>query len=170
MVELNKKEELFRVITTNETIEGNINPSGKIVASMIAPKGAKGDPGVTPTIGENGNWYLGDTDTGKPSKGEKGDKGDKGDTGAQGPKGDTGEQGIQGPQGATGPAGQNGTNGTDGFSPIATVTQENDITTISITDKNGTTTSSVNLTNYANKEYVDNAIANAITTTLEGSY
>lgn len=40
--------------------------------------GAKGDPGVpgkdgiTPTIGENGNWYLGDTDTGKPSRGEAG--------------------------------------------------------------------------------------------------
>ena len=81
MAELNTKEELFGVITTNETIEGNINPSGKIVASMIAPKGVKGDPGVTPTIGENGNWYLGDTDTGKPSKGEKGDKGDKGDPG-----------------------------------------------------------------------------------------
>ena len=25
-----------------------------------------------PTIGENGNWYLGDTDTGKPSRGDKG--------------------------------------------------------------------------------------------------
>ena len=35
MAELNTKEELFGVITTNETIEGNINPSGKIVASMI---------------------------------------------------------------------------------------------------------------------------------------
>ena len=33
--------------------------------------GAKGDPGITPTIGENGNWYLGDEDTGKPSRGEK---------------------------------------------------------------------------------------------------
>ena len=39
-------------------------------------KGDKGDPGITPHIGENGNWYLGDTDTGKPSRGEKGDKGD----------------------------------------------------------------------------------------------
>ncbi len=44
-------------------------------------KGDKGDPGkngadgVTPTIGENGNWYLGKTDTGKPSRGEKGDTG-----------------------------------------------------------------------------------------------
>lgn len=28
--------------------------------------------GTTPTIGENGNWYLGDTDTGKPSRGADG--------------------------------------------------------------------------------------------------
>lgn len=47
-------------------------------------KGDKGDPGITPHIGENGNWYLGDTDTGKPSRGEKGNKGDKGDTPVKG--------------------------------------------------------------------------------------
>lgn len=34
--------------------------------------GADGKDGITPTIGENGNWYLGDTDTGKPSRGENG--------------------------------------------------------------------------------------------------
>ena len=28
--------------------------------------------GVTPHIGDNGNWYIGSTDTGKPSKGEQG--------------------------------------------------------------------------------------------------
>ena len=28
-----------------------------------------GADGITPHIGENGNWYLGDTDTGKPSRG-----------------------------------------------------------------------------------------------------
>ena len=43
--------------------------------------GAKGDPGTTPTIGENGNWYLGGTDTGKPSRGPKGDPGPAGDPG-----------------------------------------------------------------------------------------
>ena len=31
-----------------------------------------GADGLTPTIGENGNWYLGNTDTGKPSRGDKG--------------------------------------------------------------------------------------------------
>ena len=34
--------------------------------------GVNGQDGLTPSIGENGNWYLGDTDTGKPSRGEVG--------------------------------------------------------------------------------------------------
>ena len=52
-----------------------------------------GADGLTPTIGDNGNWYLGETDTGKPSRGEKGDKGDKGDTGATGATGAAGAAG-----------------------------------------------------------------------------
>ena len=94
--------------------------------------GAKGEPGdtgpagadgVTPTIGKNGNWYLGETDTGKPSRGEKGDKGDKGNPGAKGepgetgPQGPTGPQGETGPQGPTGPAGENGAPGANGVTP-----------------------------------------------------
>lgn len=43
-----------------------------------------GTDGITPTIGTNGNWYLGDTDTGKPSRGDKGDKGDPGKKGTDG--------------------------------------------------------------------------------------
>lgn len=34
--------------------------------------GAAGANGVTPHIGDNGNWYIGPTDTGMPSRGEKG--------------------------------------------------------------------------------------------------
>lgn len=37
--------------------------------------GATGANGLTPTIGENGNWFIGDIDTGKPSRGEKGEGG-----------------------------------------------------------------------------------------------
>ena len=70
-----------------------------------------GADGITPTIGDNGNWYLGSTDTGKPSRGEKGDKGDKGDTGPTGPKGDIGPQG---PQGEIGPKGDTGAQGPQG--------------------------------------------------------
>ena len=96
----------------NETYDGS---SAKTIEIPI------GTDGITPTIGENGNWFLGDVDTNKPSRGEqgprgeKGDtgdigpqgpKGDKGDTGPQGPKGDTGDTGATGATGATGPAGQ----------------------------------------------------------------
>ena len=96
--------------------------------SIPAIKGEKGDTGsagqngLTPTIGDNGNWYLGDTDTGKPSRGI---------------------QGETGQTGATGPAGRDGTNGTDGVSPTASVSKSGDTATITITDANGTTTTTV---------------------------
>lgn len=64
--------------------------------------GANGSDGVTPTIGDNGNWYLGDTDTGKPSRGETGQKGDTGATGPQGQQGEKGDTGATGPAGADG--------------------------------------------------------------------
>ena len=53
---------------------GDIGPTG--------PQGPGGNDGTTPTIGENGNWYIGDIDTGKT---------------AQGPTGSTGLQGERGP-------------------------------------------------------------------------
>lgn len=72
------------------TWDGSAAKTINIPASASGPKGDKGDPGengITPTIGSNGNWYLGNTDTGKPSRGATGPKGD---TGVQGPKGDAG--------------------------------------------------------------------------------
>lgn len=42
------------------------------VAELKGGKGAPGADGVTPHIGDNGHWYLGSTDTGKPSRGEQG--------------------------------------------------------------------------------------------------
>lgn len=73
--------------------------------------GATGPQGITPTIGENENWYLGNVDTGKPSRGRQGEKGEKGETGA---KGDTGATGATGPQGETGPRGPQGLQGVQG--------------------------------------------------------
>lgn len=46
--------------------------------------GAPGADGVTPTIGDNGNWYLGTTDTGKPSRGATGSSGKDGTNGKDG--------------------------------------------------------------------------------------
>ena len=76
--------------------------------------GADGADGNTPFIGENGNWWIGETDTGVKAAGidgtdgvdgEKGDKGDKGDPGEKGDKGDNGDKGDKGDKGD---AGQNG--------------------------------------------------------------
>lgn len=115
------------------------------VAELKGAKGDKGDPGnkgepgaagapgkdgLTPHIGENGNWWIGDTDTGISAKGVKGNTGDKGE------KGDTGPQGAAGPQG---PAGKDGAPGADGYSPTASVEQSTDGAKITITDKSGTT-------------------------------
>lgn len=38
--------------------------------------------GITPHIGDNGNWYIGSTDTGKPSRGKTGPAGTPGKDGA----------------------------------------------------------------------------------------
>ena len=40
--------------------------------TAIGKDGAAGTDGITPTIGANGNWYLGETDTSLPSRGEQG--------------------------------------------------------------------------------------------------
>ncbi len=40
------------------------------------------EEGLTPSIGENGNWFILDKDTGKPARGEQGIEGPKGDAGS----------------------------------------------------------------------------------------
>lgn len=80
--------------------------------------GAKGTDGITPTIGANGHWYLGTTDTGKPSRGEKGEKGDPGKDGANGetgPAGPRGEKGADGSNGKDGAPGEKGDKGDPGI-------------------------------------------------------
>lgn len=52
----------------------------KIPAGGSGGTGQDGKDGITPTIGANGNWYLGDEDTGKPSRGETGPQGTPGKT------------------------------------------------------------------------------------------
>ena len=64
-----------------------------------------GPSGASPYIGENGNWFVGELDTGVQAKGAQGPKGEQGPQGAQGPKG---EQGPQGDTGATGAKGDTG--------------------------------------------------------------
>ena len=79
--------------------------------------GSDGEDGKTPFIGENGNWWIGEIDTGVKAvgtdgidgtNGVDGDKGDKGDKGDPGEKGDKGEKGEKGDKGDKGDKGQNG--------------------------------------------------------------
>ena len=93
-------------------------------------QGPAGSDGITPTIGENGDWYLGATDTGKPSRGAQGEKGEKGDTGAQGPAGSDGITPTIGENGdwylgatdtgkpSRGAQGEKGEKGDTGASPV----------------------------------------------------
>lgn len=53
----------------------SINESGEVIPVE------SGADGITPHIGANGNWYIGDTDTGIKAQGEKGEKGDPGEKG-----------------------------------------------------------------------------------------
>lgn len=98
-----------------KTVDADGKPTAWEAVDMAA-----GADGVTPTIGENGNWYLGETDTGKPSRGDTGPRGETGATGAPGPqgpvgpKGDTGDTGPQGIQGPAGPKGDTGLQGPQG--------------------------------------------------------
>lgn len=75
---------------------------GSTWQNLIAVADLEGADGITPHIGDNGNWYLGTTDTGKPSRGATGSKGDPGIAGK------------------------------DGHSPVVTATKSGKTTTISV--------------------------------------
>ena len=81
------KDTLDKLSDSNGKLQYNGSDVG-----LKGDKGADGKDGangITPTIGANGNWYLGTTNTGKPSRGEKGDKGADGTNGKDGINGKT---------------------------------------------------------------------------------
>lgn len=97
----------------------------------------------------------------------KGEKGDAGEAGAPGEKGENGDRGEKGDTGAAGKDGTNGKDGADGFSPSAKVEKTGSVVTITITDKDGTTTESftegadVDLTPYATKAFSSVRLGNS---------
>lgn len=58
----------------------------------------KGKDGITPNIGENGNWFIGLIDTGIPATGPQGADGEPGPPGADGAPGAPGADGAPGPK------------------------------------------------------------------------
>ena len=86
----------------------------ELVALFKGEAGPAGKDGITPHIGKNGNWWVGDTDLGVVAQGTKGDQGEQGIQGEQGEKGDKGDQGDQGIQGEKGDKGDQGEQGIQG--------------------------------------------------------
>ena len=94
------KSNLVAAINEALTKGGEIAPAEvqRIVEDYLKANppgtGADGKGGITPTIGKNGNWYLGSTDTGKPSRGAGGTPGATGAPGKDGAPGADGKDGI----------------------------------------------------------------------------
>lgn len=139
-------------------IQGEVGPQGpKGDTGETGPRGPQGIQGETGAIGATG------------PQGPKGEKGDTGATGTQGPKGDTGDTG---PQGATGPAGADGTPCTHSWNgSVLTVTSASGTSSAGLrgpqgiqgiqgpTGPQGPAGTMPDLSAYATKQYVDDAIA-----------
>ncbi len=121
-------------------------------------KGDKGDPGEdgdTPYIGDNGNWWIGTTDTGIKASGTDGSNGSNGSDGKDGQDGKDGTDGLTpyvgsngnwwigttdtgikaaGTNGANGKNGTNGKNGADGVGIADIKLNENGELIITLTD------------------------------------
>ena len=149
------KSNLVAAINEALTKGGEIAPAEvqRIVEDYLKANppgtGADGKGGITPTIGKNGNWYLGSTDTGKPSRGADGTPGATGAPGKDGAPGADGKDGITptigkngnwylgstdtgkpsrgagGTPGATGAPGKDGAPGADGKDGITPTIGEN---------------------------------------------
>lgn len=97
-----------------QNVAEDINALVKRVDDLDLKVESGGSDGLTPNIGDNGNWWIGDTDTLKPSRGEQGLQGVRGERGLQGERGAQGERGIQGLQGIQGIQGLPGAKGDTG--------------------------------------------------------
>lgn len=97
-----------------KNVAEDINALNARVDELDGKVGTGGGNGLTPHIGDNGNWWIGDTDTLKPARGEQGLQGVRGERGEQGERGLPGERGIQGLQGAQGIQGLPGVKGDAG--------------------------------------------------------
>lgn len=84
------------VITGTTSVEGGVKvtlSNGNEFTIKNGEKGAKGDPGVSWTIGEDGFWYKDGVVTTYKAIGKDGEKGEKGDPGAPGAPGAPGKDG-----------------------------------------------------------------------------
>lgn len=99
----NGKDGVSATHSWNGTVLTVTSASGTSSADLKGDKGDTGEPGadgkdgqdgepgangITPHIGSNGNWYIGDADTGVQAQGEPGKDGQDGQPGADGKDGE----------------------------------------------------------------------------------
>lgn len=121
------------------TIYADGEQIGIILDGQDGDPGEPGDDGFSPTVETaaiTGGHSVTITDASGPHTFNVMD-------GQDGAPGADGKDGKDGKDGSDGAPGQDGQPGADGFSPTATVTKSGSTATISITDKNGTTTATV---------------------------
>ena len=100
---------LFLIVGCGDPVEGPQGPQGEPgIQGEQGPKGDKGDTGeqgpqgnpgqdgLTPHIGTNGNWWIGETDTGVKAEGSQGNPGQDGSNGKDGQNGLTPHIGTNG--------------------------------------------------------------------------
>lgn len=98
-------------------VDGKDGTNGK--DGVNGTNGKDGADGKTPYIGANGNWWIGETDTGVKAAGKDGTNG---------------VDGKDGKDGADGEDGVNGTNGKDGVSVVGATIDENGNLILTLSD------------------------------------
>ena len=109
--------ELDVMIHTDATLTGDGSSGNPLSVVVDGIQGPQGEDGFSPYIGENGNWYDAEGDTGIQAQGPQGIQGEDGFSPYIGENGNwydaEGDTGVQ----AQGPQGEQGIQGEDGFSP-----------------------------------------------------
>lgn len=158
----------------DQMAEGGVDGVG--ITSVVQTTTSTDDGGsnvVTVTLTD------GTTSTFTVKNGSKGSQGEKGETGATGADGAQGPKGDKGDKGDTGAAGTNGTNGKDGEDGATFTPSVDSDGNLSWSNNKGLTNPpTVNIKGpkgdavegAATEEYVNNAIANAITNVINASY
>ena len=78
-----------RIVKRGGYYQGGVANSQVVAGGVVGQKGEPGKDGLTPFIGNNGNWWIGGLDTGV-SASRTGPQGPQGIQGIQGEKGDNG--------------------------------------------------------------------------------
>lgn len=123
---------------------GEVDDAVDLIEGMTVSAAESTTPSATlTTVDGHYNIAFGLVKGDQGPAGADGAPGQDGAPGADGKDGKDGAPGKDGKDGADGAPGQDGAPGADGYSPTASVSKSGSTATITITDKNGTTTAQI---------------------------